>query len=109
MTEPQSSEERREVDRDVFTEAMDDPSVLKIYANTFGFAYGSTDFTLLLQCNGKTTAILNLSFPFAKTLAQTLLRGIESVEEVSAQVILDIPTMERMQQEYQRKRAPEQG
>ena len=101
--ETQPSEEQGGFEGQTVAEIMDDPDVSRIYANTFGLAFGSTDFAVLLHCNGKAVGVLNMSFSFAKTLANALLTGVDRVERATGNAVPEIPEMNQLLEEIGRK------
>ena len=98
MAERQSLEEQMQAAQEKVGVALNDPNVPKIYVNAFLSGYNNTDFTLLLQSNGKPAAILNLSYPLAKTLAQSILGTISGLENLSGQKFLTMEDMEEYRQ-----------
>ena len=51
-----------------------------LYANGFVNGLGLTDAYIVLQTNGRSAAVVNLSLAAAKTLGQSLLEMVESFE-----------------------------
>lgn len=68
------------LNEDALRGATADSSIPKIYAN--GFITGVThgDVVILLQRNGQSVTMLNMSFTVAKTLAQKLAESITALE-----------------------------
>ena len=98
MVEQRSVEEQIQAAQDKVAAVLNDPNVPKIYVNAFLSGFNNTDFTLLLESNGKPAAILNLSYPLAKTLAQSILGIITGLETVSGQKFLTMEEMEQYRQ-----------
>lgn len=60
----------------------------KIYANGFSLSAGTGDVVIVLKKNNQPTAILNLSFTIAKTLASKLGNTINVVEKITGNSIM---------------------
>lgn len=71
-----------------------------LYTNGFVNGVGLTDAYLILQANGRSIATVNMSLSLAKTLGQSLLAMVQSVEEESGEVIA---TLEELQQRAERR------
>lgn len=74
--------------------ALRDPSVPKVYGNQFFTFVGSHDVAIMFGVMGVPSAVLNLSYPLAKTLATSLTQAIADYEkavnvQVTATDILD--------------------
>ena len=69
-------------------EAISNESVPKIYANGFVTAIGHGDVMILLQRNNQPSAVLNLSFSVAKTLALSLGKTIRDLETKTDEEIM---------------------
>lgn len=61
-----------------------------LYANGFINGLGATDAYLILQTNGRPTAVVNMSLPVAKTLAASLAEMIATYERESG---ASVPTL----------------
>ena len=81
--------------QDKFRAVLNEPSVPKIYVNAFLSGYNNTDFIVMLECNGKSEAILNLSYSLAKSLAQNILNSVAEIEKQTGRDILTIDAMEQ--------------
>ena len=74
--------------------ALSSPA-FRIYANGFMIAQSMSDVTVVLQTNGATSAILNLSFTSAKTLGLQLQEVVGRFEKETGQSLL---TMQQIQE-----------
>lgn len=74
--------------QETLEKALEDDSVSKIYANGFVTATGHGDIMVLLQRNGKHVSVLNLSFSVAKTLALSLGKTIQDLEQKTEKDIM---------------------
>ena len=66
-----------------------------IYANGFVNGMGLTDAYLVLQTNGRSTAVVSLSLPVAKSLGENLLAMVRAHEQKSGQ---KVRSLEELQQ-----------
>ncbi len=66
------------------------------YMNGFISGVGLGDAYLVLQTNGKTTAVVNMSLPTLKTLAHNLMATIQGIEEKLEQ---ETPTLQELQEQ----------
>lgn len=87
-----TAEQLQQIVEAAFTEAP------ALYANGFVNGIGMTDSYLVLQANGRSVAVVNMSLPVAKTLGQSLLDMIRSYEQ---QIGEEVPSLE----EFQRRRS----
>jgi hypothetical protein len=69
------------------------PDHKQIYANGFYTAISPVDVVVGLTRNGQNTAVLNLSFSLAKTLAFNLLEIVEDFEE---KLGIHFPTLDKI-------------
>ncbi|PZV13428.1 MAG: hypothetical protein DCF20_15470 [Pseudanabaena sp.] len=69
------------------------PDHKQIYANGFYTAVSPVDVVVGLTRNGQNTAVLNLSFSLAKTLAFNLLEVVEDFEE---KLGIEFPTLDKI-------------
>lgn len=83
----------QEAARQKFEKVMNDPTVPQIYVNNLQSGYNNTDFILLLESNGKPSAVVNLSYTLAKTLVETIGNNIIELE---ARLGHSIHSMEEM-------------
>lgn len=60
----------------------------KIYFNEFALGVSNNDMFILLRCNGREEAVLNLSHITAKSLAISLTKAIDNFEEQTNQRII---------------------
>ena len=58
-----------------------------LYANGFLNGLGLTDSYLILQANGRSVAVVNMSLSVAKTLGQSLITMVESFERDTGQTV----------------------
>ncbi len=65
------------------------------YMNGFINGVGLGDAYLILQTNGKTTAVVNMSLSTLKTLAHNLMATIQGIEEKLEQ---ETPTLQELQE-----------
>jgi hypothetical protein len=66
-----------------------------IYANGFVNGMGLTDAYLVLQTNARSTAVVNLSLPVAKSLGENLLAMVRAHEQKSGK---KVHSLEELQQ-----------
>ncbi len=62
-----------------------------LYVNGFGIGLGNCDVSLMLQTNGKSHLLVNLSYTVAKTLGQELVKTIGQLEEFTGRPIMTSP------------------
>jgi hypothetical protein len=67
---------------------------IKLYCNGFIIGVGSADVTVVLNLNGKNIGALNLSYTSAKTLSESLGKGILDFERKTGQKIMTAPFIE---------------
>jgi hypothetical protein len=70
--------------------ALHDTGIPKFYINGFVNGVGFGDAYIVLQTNGKTTAVINMSLATLKTLAQSLTSILGEVEEQLGQEVLTL-------------------
>jgi hypothetical protein len=73
------------------------PDHKQIYANGFYTAISPVDVVVGLTRNGQNTAVLNLSFSLAKTLAFNLLEVVEGFEE---KLGIEFPTLDKIFEQF---------
>jgi hypothetical protein len=73
--------------------------VPNLYTNGFVNGLGLTDSYLVLQANGRSLAVVNMSVSVAKTLGQSLLAMVESYEQQSGQTVATIDELQERAQE----------
>lgn len=71
------------------------PTVPQLYVNGFKAGCSTADVFVVIQHNGNDTAVLNMSFTLAKTLAEALDKVIEQLEQKSGQKIMTADTIAR--------------
>ncbi len=69
------------------------PDHKQMYANGFYTAVSPVDVVVGLTRNGQNTAVLNISFSLAKTLAFSLLEVVENFEE---KLGIEFPTLDKI-------------
>lgn len=74
--------------------------VPSFYMNGFISGAGLGDAYLVIQTNGKTSAILNMSLPTLKTLAVNLIATIQRVEK---QLEQEMPTLQELQEQISKE------
>jgi hypothetical protein len=67
--------------------ALGNPTIPKVYGNTFANFVGSHDVTILFGVNGVASGVLSLSYPLAKALATKLTEAITKYEAATKTVI----------------------
>lgn len=80
-----------------YRQALANPMVPKIYANTFNLLVQPTDIALLLAQAGHPNAIISMTYPVAKTLSARLQQAVESYEKLAA---VSIPEAETLEKKY---------
>jgi hypothetical protein len=70
-----------------------------LYTNGFVNGLGLTDCYLVLQVNGRSLAVVNMSVSVAKTLGQSLLAMVESYEQQSGQTVATLDELQQRSQE----------
>jgi hypothetical protein len=73
------------------------PDHKQIYANGFYIVISPVDVVVGLTLNGQNTAVLNLSYSLAKTLAFNLLEVVESFEE---KLGIEFPTLDKIFEQF---------
>lgn len=86
--------------QEVTRDALMKDGVPSFYMNGFISGAGLGDAYLVIQTNGKTTAILNMSLPTLKTLAGNLMATIQRVEEKMEQ---ETPTLQELQEQLSKE------
>jgi hypothetical protein len=79
-----------------FTQAQQDPQVLKLYVNGFGIALSNADMSILLQLAGKPIGIMYLSYTMAKTLHERLGQVVRDFEAQSDQKLLTTDQVDKI-------------
>ena len=74
--------------------------VPSFYMNSFISGVGLGDAYLVIQTNGKTAAILNMSLPTLKTLAGNLMATIQKVEEKMKK---ETPTLQELHEKISKE------
>ncbi|NOS89644.1 MAG: hypothetical protein HOP34_14085 [Methylococcaceae bacterium] len=72
---------------DDIDKALKSNDIDKIYFNEFAIGMSNNDMFILLRCNGREEAFLNLSHITAKSLALALSKSISNFEEKTNQII----------------------
>jgi hypothetical protein len=89
QTREDATEQLQRIVQQAFVEAP------AIYANGFVNGVGLTDAYLVLQTNGRSTAVVNLSLPVAKSLSENLQAMVRAHEQKSGQ---KVRSLEELQQ-----------
>lgn len=72
---------------DDIDKALKSNDIDKIYFNEFAIGMSNNDMFILLRCNGREEAFLNLSHITAKSLVLALSKSISNFEEKTNQII----------------------
>jgi predicted esterase YcpF (UPF0227 family) len=86
--------------REITQSILQKDSTPNFYMNGFISGVGLSDAYLVLQTNGKTTAIVNMSLSTLKTLARNLMATIQRVEEKLGQ---ETPTLQELQEQLSKE------
>jgi hypothetical protein len=78
-----------DVEAKLFAAALTSP-IPRIYVNGFLLGQSFSDVTIVCQANGASSAILNMSFTTAKSIAFELSRIISSFEQKTNHTIMTI-------------------
>ena len=78
----------------VAQQALTSQDIPKIFANGFVSGMGFGDTYLILQTNGQSTAVINLTYPVLKTLSQNLNTLVDQLE---TQLGEPLPTLAELQ------------
>jgi len=73
--------------------AMESETIPKIYVNGFINSYGPADVVLVLQQNGKSMVVVNMSYTTAKTLVEKFSALIKGFEQTTEHEIMSIDTV----------------
>ena len=79
--------------KDIFENAMSDPSVPKLYTNGYTIASSDTDFILLMTQNGVPMQIVNMSFTTFKSFS---LKAADAVKKFEENTGITINTVENI-------------
>lgn len=71
-------------------EAFSNQEIPKIYANGFMSGHSKSDVYVILERNGQSIAVVNMSFTMAKTLQESLAKTISNIEVMNDHVIMTI-------------------
>jgi len=82
--------------RNELVNALKSSDIDNIYFNEFALGVSKNDLFILVRCNGKEEAILNLSHITAKSLALSLTEAISRFEEKTNQKIMISDEVEKM-------------
>lgn len=74
--------------RETIEKVLHDPTIPKLYANTFAAGYSPSDVYMVLSQNGEPVAVVNMSFTTAKSLQQALGATISRLEALTDHVIM---------------------
>ena len=81
--------------QEIAQKALQKEGIPNFYVNGFITGVGLGDAYLVLQTNGKTTAVVNMSLSTLKTLAHNLMATIQGIEEKLEQ---ETPTLQELQE-----------
>ena len=81
--------------QEIAQNALNKEGIPNFYMNGFVSGVGLSDAYLVLQTNGKTTAVVNMSLSTLKTLAYNLTATIQGIEEKLEQ---ETPTLQELQE-----------
>jgi len=96
-TPPQTSQD--ETQQQMALAALRAP-IPRLYANGFVTAQTASDVALILMSNGSPSAVLNLSYISAKTLARELETAVQSFEGTTGQRVMAMGEIsERMEKQ----------
>jgi prefoldin subunit 5 len=88
------SEKKEKLPQDIVQSAFQNGNIPVLYINSFISGVGLGDAYLILQTNGETTAIVNMSLPTLKTLAHNLMATIQGIEEKLEQETLTLQELQ---------------
>ena len=86
--------------QEITKNALQKEGVPNLYMNGFISGAGLGDAYLIIQTNGKTTAVVNMSLSTLKTLAGNLMATTQKVEEKLGQ---EIPTLQELQEQFSKE------
>ncbi len=94
------SEKKEKLPQDIVQSAFQNGDIPMLYINSFISGVGLGDAYLILQTNGETTAVVNMSLPTLKTLAYNLMATIQGIEGKLNQETL---TLQEFQEQLSKK------
>lgn len=83
----------------MFWAALGNPTVPKLYANTFGIVVHPTDLALMFGQAGAIAGVVSLNYSVAKTLAAKLQEAISSYEKVTGLEVKSAEVFEKLVRE----------
>ena len=89
------SNKQKSSPQEITKNALQKEGIPNLYMNGFISGVGLSDAYLVLQTNGKTTAVVNMSLSTLKTLAHNLMATIQGIEEKLEQ---ETPTLQELQE-----------
>jgi hypothetical protein len=78
-----------------FRNTLANPSVPKIYGNTFSVVLGSGDLAVMYGAHGIPSGVVFLSWPAAKTLAMKIAEAVKQYEEQAKVEVIDLEQLEK--------------
>jgi len=79
----------------VFWQALANPGVPKLYANTFSVVLHPTDIALVFGQAGAVSGMVSLTYAVAKTLADRLQQAVASYEQTVETVVTAAEALEK--------------
>ena len=87
----------------VYRQALVNPMIPKVYANTFGLIVQPTDMALLLGQAGNPVAVVTVNYSVAKTFAARLQQAIAEYEKLAQTSVPEAEALEKKYRESQQK------
>lgn len=78
-----------DIETQLFATAIGAP-IVKLYVNGFILGHSMSDVTIVCQTNGTPSAVLNMSFTIAKSLAIEMDKIIKNFEKITDHTLLTI-------------------
>jgi len=88
------SNEQEKSPQEIAQNALQEDGIPHFYMNGFISGVGLSDAYLILQTNGKTTAVVNMSLSTLKSLAHNLMATIQGIEEKLEQETLTLQELQ---------------
>lgn len=87
-TDDESTPPAGSEDPELLNQALNNPAVLRLYANGFTLGLSNADAYIVLQQFGRPTAFVNMSYTLAKTLSLKLGRMVAEWETRTGQQLV---------------------
>ncbi|KWT82929.1 hypothetical protein [Candidatus Magnetominusculus xianensis] len=84
------ADDRKKIAFDTLKKALESEAIPKIYFNNAVFFLNPGDISILMQRDGSSVAVINMSLPVAKTVAAHLGSIIAEVEEKTGSKIMTL-------------------